>query len=207
MKYNRPVEPGGPYSRGLKCHYPLVVILKRNCDKNRCVGIDSQRKNANFKAANLVIAIVFAAAIAAGPAVAGRDKTSRADYVWHDQTTGFALSGYDPVSYFGPNGPQTGVKKNEYTHEEVVWRFVNQGNLKAFRRYPEAYLPRFGGFDTFGMSQGYTVEPNPEIWQIIDGKLFLFRSREARSNWLKDRKSLQARARENWRKISAGNKP
>lgn len=65
---------------------------------------------------------------------------------WRDNANGLALGGYDPVAYHVDAAPRRGMRDQEYTWRGVVFRFVNEGNLGAFKRNPEVYAPRFAGY-------------------------------------------------------------
>jgi hypothetical protein len=64
-----------------------------------------------------------------------------------DGLSGVALEGFDPVSYFLGDGPKPGLPEYELVWSGVAWRFASAANREAFRRDPEAYAPRFGGYD------------------------------------------------------------
>jgi len=38
---------------------------------------------------------------------------------------------------------------------------------------PEKYAPAFGGYCVFGVSVGKKFVGDPEVWRLVDGKLFL----------------------------------
>ncbi|MEO0508548.1 MAG: YHS domain-containing (seleno)protein [Verrucomicrobiota bacterium] len=85
-----------------------------------------------------------------------------------------ALSGYDPVAYFG-NGPQEGKKSISYTHEGVVYRFASKENLEKFKASPASYEPQYGGWCAWAMyKDGGRTEPDPKNYKIVEGKLYVF---------------------------------
>lgn len=169
-----------------------------NCDKNRSLKPDSQRKRTfSFQLLGVSVAVW----LCSSPQALAQLEPPTA--VWNDTTTGIAIANFDPVSYFGPGGPVPGLEAFEYKTPDAVWRFANEGNYLAFRDNHLRYIPQFGGYGAFGMAVGRVVEPNPTIWHIEDNRLYLFHSSAAKASWLKNAFSLKALADEQWAKILA----
>jgi hypothetical protein len=99
--------------------------------------------------------------------------------VVHDPS-GIALFGFDPVAYFAEGRAVGGSARHELVHEGLVWRFASAANRAAFERTPDIFKPAYGGYDPTGVAIGRTVETSPEHFAIIDARLHLFRTREAR---------------------------
>ena len=38
---------------------------------------------------------------------------------------------------------------------------------------PEKFVPQYGGYCAWAVSQDYTAKGNPENWRIVDGRLYL----------------------------------
>ena len=110
------------------------------------------------------------------------------------------LKGIDPVSYFNPGKPAKGASAINYDFDEVRYLFVSQKNRAAFAANPERYSPQFGGLCATGLSAGMKAESDPRIFKIVDGKLYVFSSTEARDMVDKDpallKKSHEAWSRE-----------
>ncbi|MDP4021520.1 YHS domain-containing (seleno)protein [Methylobacterium sp. NEAU 140] len=92
-----------------------------------------------------------------------------------------ALRGFDPVSYFLPDGPRPGSERFELTWGGRVWRFASGANRAAFRDAPEVYAPRFRGHDAAGVLDGRLVDADPAVFALIDGRLYLFRDAQRRA--------------------------
>ena len=107
---------------------------------------------------------VVLAAAATGPAMAGVPTVDL-----------LALRGFDAVSYHLPNGPKAGRAEHEVSWRGRVWRFLGPANREIFRRDPEAYAPRLGGFDPVGVAEGRLVETDPLVFAVAAGRLYLFR--------------------------------
>lgn len=101
-----------------------------------------------------------------------------------------ALSGYDAVAYFSADSARKGYPIYEYRDEVTgkVWRFCNRANLEAFRRGPARYYPVVIALEGDG-AEG-NLEPDPRLFEIQKGRLYLFASAEARQAWLEHRGEL-----------------
>ncbi len=117
---------------------------------------------------------------------------------WSDPATGLAIAGYDPVSYFADGRARRGREAYEFTWSDAVWRFVNEGNMEAFRRNPEVYAPQFGGHGAYAMSKRRANEADPEVWVVYRERLYLFFSETARDAWQPAAEDHIARAAKNW---------
>lgn len=119
-------------------------------------------------------------------------------------SSGLAIDGYDPVSYF-TGKPVEGDKKFNVTSNGVVYYFANAANRDKFKSNPSAYEPQYGGWCAYAMgANGEKVEIDPETYKIINGKLFLFYNKffnNTLKSWNKDEKNLHINADKNWEKI------
>ncbi|KAB1081441.1 hypothetical protein [Methylobacterium soli] len=106
-----------------------------------------------------------------------------------------ALRGFDAVSDFLPGGPVAGCPAFEVTWRGRVWRFDGAANRDAFRRDPEAYAPRLGGYDPVGVVEGRPVDADPLVFARVAMRLYLFRDAGRRALAGPD---LAARAEARW---------
>lgn len=97
-----------------------------------------------------------------------------------DENTGLAIRGFDAVAYFTDSVPKLGDGAFEYSYGGVIWRFRNEGNRFAFMNDPTVYMPVFGGYDPLGIARGVAVPGDPRIWMVAGGRLYFFRTSEAR---------------------------
>lgn len=97
-----------------------------------------------------------------------------------------ALNGYDPVSYFLPDGPQPGSARFEAEWGGRVWRFAMDADRTAFRRDPDVYAPRLGGYDAAAILDRRLADADPAVFAILDGRLYLFRDAERRARFVAD---------------------
>ncbi len=114
-----------------------------------------------------------AAVMIAGAAHAGPQYVDETD---------FAVSGYDVVAYHGLEQVPVGQKQQEAVpgkaditaeYNGATWAFASEENREKFVASPEAYAPEFDGHCAYGVAQGGKVPANPNLWRIVDGKLYL----------------------------------
>ncbi|WP_371224861.1 YHS domain-containing (seleno)protein [Roseovarius sp. 2305UL8-3] len=96
--------------------------------------------------------------------------------------TGFAVSGYDVVAYFDLEQSEVGAPQPEGVpgrsdltaeYNGATFAFSTEENREKFLASPEAYAPQYDGHCAYGVAQGGKVPGNPNLWRIVDGKLFL----------------------------------
>lgn len=117
---------------------------------------------------------------------------------WVDNQSGVAMAGYDPISYFLRGEGGYGDYHYEYFWSGAVWRFQNEGNLRAFREYPLIYAPQYGGFDALKMSSSVSVTPDPYYNDVYDNRLYLFHDKKNLDIWLRNREKYIRAAQKNW---------
>jgi len=125
-------------------------------------------------------------------------RVQEAEKYWTDPATGYALGGYDVVSYWSPAGPSLGNADYEVQMENVTWRFSNKGNAEEFLKYSTIYVPQFSGYGAYAVSQGKSPRGNPRIWAIAHNKLYFFFSAQAKIQWQRVREKSIRRAIEQW---------
>ena len=96
--------------------------------------------------------------------------------------TGFAASGYDVVAYFdlpqnavGTAQPAAIPGKADITaeHNGATFAFSSAENRDRFLADPAKYAPQYDGHCAYGVSRGGKVPGNPNLWRIVDDKLYL----------------------------------
>ena len=120
-----------------------------------------------------------------------------------DDLSGAALDGFDPVSYFVGESPKPGLPEYELVWSGVAWRFASFANREAFRRDPETYAPRFGGYDAGAVARGLTVRASPWLSVVRPDGLYLFRSDHDRARFVAD-PGIAERALERWASLKSG---
>lgn len=120
---------------------------------------------------------------------------------------GIVLGGYDPVAYFTEGRPVKGRSDLAIVHDGAEFWFASPGNRDLFEADPARYVPRYGGFCAYGLSEGHKATTEPDAFTVYDGKLYLNYNREVRTLWSEDRKGRIARADANWPRVRAEQQP
>lgn len=115
--------------------------------------------------------------------------------------TGLALRGYDPVSYFTGGKPVLGRADISAEHKGAVYRFATDANKQAFVANPDKYAPQFGGYCAFAAALGKKFDGDPNVWKIVDGKLYLNLSPAVAKRWNEDIPGNIRKANQNWSQI------
>jgi hypothetical protein len=109
-----------------------------------------------------------------------------------------AVRGYDVVAYRTEGKPTPGSPSFEYRWKNAVWRFTTAEHRDLFAKAPDRYAPEFGGYCAYAVSRGYTADGDPAVWRLVDGRLYLNYSVQAREMWEKDVPGNIAKGRQNW---------
>lgn len=87
---------------------------------------------------------------------------------------GIAIGGYDVVAYFS-NSAVKGNNQFTAKYDKATYRFSTKENRDAFVKSPTKYLPQFDGYCAWGIATSGSKFPiNPETFDVVDGKLYLF---------------------------------
>jgi hypothetical protein len=108
--------------------------------------------------------------------------------------------GYDLVSYH-TGKPQRGNGLNVAVYKDVSYIFINEENKKTFEADPEKYIPAYGGYCAYGIAAGKKFDTDPEVWKIVDGKLYLNTSPKFHEKWEKDIPGNIKKADSKWKEI------
>lgn len=116
-------------------------------------------------------------------------------------TTGFAVSGHDVVSYFDiapGDDPHLGRADITADYNGATFAFATEANRDRFLADPARYAPQYDGHCAYGVAGGYKVPANPTLWRIEDGKLYLNINARVARRWERDIPRYEASASENW---------
>ncbi len=99
-----------------------------------------------------------------------------------------ALSGYDAVSYFNAEGgPVEGTEEFTVNYQGYDYRFSSEENAKTFSADPAKYAPQYGGYCAWAIGANDALAPgDPNVYKIVDGKLYLNFSEGVAERWNKD---------------------
>jgi len=116
-----------------------------------------------------------------------------------------AVQGYDVVSYQTGKRPIRGNGHYVAVYDGTTYQFSSADNQTLFEENPEKYVPAYGGYCAFGASVGKKFIGDPEVWRIVDGKLYLNLDARIQAEWLKDVPGRIKSADTNWRNIKDKN--
>ena len=114
-------------------------------------------------------------------------------------TTG--INGYDAVAYFTEGKPIRGNGHHVAVFDGVTYLFASEDNKRKFEANPEKYIPAYGGYCAYGVSVEKKFVGDPEVWKIVDGKLYLNLDPNIQSQWEKDVPGHIRKANDNWPRI------
>lgn len=106
--------------------------------------------------------------------------------------TGYAVSGYDVVAYFDLKQKPVGSAQTDAVegkssitaeYNGATWAFSSKKNKKRFLKDPAAYAPQYNGHCAYGVAQGGKIPGNPNLWRIVDGKLYLNVTKDVVGFW------------------------
>ncbi len=139
--------------------------------------------------------------LAVALAIAGAGSAWAIDEIYTGRFGSVALGGHDAVAYFTESRPTQGSFEFEYRWKGATWRFASRKKLDAFQADPEAYAPQYGGYCAYAVSQGATAPGDPNVWRIVDGKLYLNVNEAVSKIWANDIPGYIVKADANWPKL------
>ena len=111
------------------------------------------------------------------------------------------ISGYDPVAYFTDGKPMKGSGYHVAEHKGVTYAFASKKHKVIFEGNPEKYLPAYGGYCAYGAAVGKKFVADPEVWKVVDGKLYLNLDKGIQGKWSKDIPGYIKKGDANWKNI------
>ncbi len=121
--------------------------------------------------------------------------------------TGFAVSGYDVVSYFDlpqskvgqpQEAPLAGNASITAEYNGARFAFATEANRDRFLADPATFVPQYDGHCAYGVAQGGKVPGNPTLWRIVDGKLYLNITKNVVGFWEEDIPGNIEKSETNW---------
>ncbi|MEQ9329863.1 YHS domain-containing (seleno)protein [Thalassobaculum sp.] len=144
-------------------------------------------------------------------AISAAPITASAGQQYVDES-GFAVSGYDPVAFFEMQQAPVGTKQPHAVpgraditaeYNGAKWAFATEANRKAFLADPAKYAPAYDGHCAYGIAQGGKVPGNPNLWRIVDGRLYLNITPTVVGFWESDIPGNLDKSKVNWGKLEA----
>ena len=115
---------------------------------------------------------------------------------------GVALGGYDPVAYFTGGQAIAGSQDHMLKWHGAIWLFASAENMEAFEMDPASYVPQYGGYCAYGVGEGVAASPDPQVFVVENGRLYLYSSPHSRSEMQSDFPGYVARADRGWQAIA-----
>lgn len=116
-----------------------------------------------------------------------------------------AIRGYDTAAYFQANLALKGNESHTFQWHNLTWYFQTRENKDLFAARPEQYAPQYDGYCAWAMTEARKARSDPEVWKIVEGKLYLNCSKTAFEKWSKDIPGNIKKADANWLIFSGGN--
>ena len=99
---------------------------------------------------------------------------------------GLAIGGYDAVAYFESDDAIRGDPQYTYEWNGATWQFASAANRDRFAADPKAYAPQYDGYCAWAAARSYKANGDPEVWDIVDGRLYLNFSNRIKRRWEQD---------------------
>jgi len=142
----------------------------------------------------VIVVAVMAGAMFVSPLLSAKQEFA----AYNVDSDNVAIHGYDTVAYFTEGKPVKGADEFEQVWEDTRWQFASATNRELFKANPERYAPQFGGYCAGGLSAGEYANGDPEVWTIVDGKLYLNKTMELREFWREAPQAHIGVAEYNW---------
>jgi hypothetical protein len=144
----------------------------------------------------LLMSFLFALLLFTGVGVITAGKSLAGD---------IAINGYDTVAYFKAGKALKGIESFTFQWHNMTWYFLSGENRDLFATSPEKYAPQYDGYCAWAMTEARKAITDPEVWTIVNGKLYLNCSKTAYEKWSRDIPGNIKKADTNWLKLYGGN--
>ena len=108
------------------------------------------------------------------------------------------LKGADVVGYFTDHKYEQGTPANKSVYKEVTFWFATPEHKQMFDAAPEKYLPQFGGYCTNGIVYGIPWGGDADVYEMFDGKLYMFGGQGSHDAFMLDVPRNMALAHKYW---------
>ena len=116
---------------------------------------------------------------------------------------GVAIDGFDPVAYFEDHKAVKGLLALSHVYKGSTFVFVSPAHLAAFVQAPERFAPQFGGYCAYGVAEGVKAAIAGEIWEVVEGKLYLNHDPQVQVKWKAERSALLRAAQAKWPQVES----
>jgi len=109
-----------------------------------------------------------------------------------------AIKGYDTVAYFTEGKALKGTEDFTSSWHGMTWFFQSMEHRDLFTATPGKYAPQYDGWCAWAMTEARKAVTDPNVWKIVDGKLYLNCSPSAYEKWSRDIPGHIRKADEIW---------
>ena len=134
--------------------------------------------------------------------LAGAGAANAQNHVLNLDSEGYAIDRYDPVAYFTEGRPIRGKEDLSAEHEGAKYAFSSEDNRALFLGNPDKYTPQFGGYCAYETTYGSKSDIDPEVWEIVDGRLYFLITAGTKSIWERKREAYIEIANKAWKLIT-----
>ncbi len=115
-----------------------------------------------------------------------------------DENSSRAIQEYCPVSYLVSGKALMGDPAISFVYLGKTWYFADDESRQKFMKQPDRYLPQFDGLCTtaLGGSYGNRLPNDPTVFDVRNGKLYLFSSERAKRAYERKPRKYIARCEE-----------
>ncbi len=146
--------------------------------------------------------VSFLAAMSVLLLITGAAAAAEAPQHINVDADGYSIDRYDPVAYFTAGRPVRGKAELHADYRGAKYSFSSTSNRDLFLANPDKYVPQYGGFCAYGAAHGGKSEVDPEVWEIVDGKLYLMISGGTMSVWQTKKNTYIQMADKAWHTIT-----
>lgn len=120
---------------------------------------------------------------------------------WAGGKGSVALQGYCPVAYVAMGKAVEGKAAHASEHNGLTYHFLNADAKKMFDETPEKFLPAYDGYCATAVAQDQKLVSDPTIFKVVNGRTYLFSSKQALAMFEKDPGGTIAKADARWAEL------
>lgn len=114
-----------------------------------------------------------------------------------------AIGGYCPVSYFTEGQAVKGSPALSADYAGKEYHFATEQARATFRENPTKYLPAYDGWCAYGVASGQRIQVNPEVFSIVEERLYLNKNHWVGRSFEKKKATLIAQADQQWPRLAS----
>jgi len=115
---------------------------------------------------------------------------------------GIILKGCDAVAYVKERKPVKGNPAIESAYQGATYLFASVANKADFDKDPAKYVPQYGGFCAYGVTNGVLADVNgPSAFAVYKGKLYVCGNQASLKSFKSNIDGNIDKADENWRQL------